>query len=771
MANTPDIRVRIRADGVASARASFKALEASASRSFGHIERSAAQAAASLRAISRPVFITIRGIASIARTTALVGTLAGALAGLEVSKYLDAGQSVTSMQAGLKVAIDRTSELEGQLADAEKRMTTLGRAGSSGFAGARDEVFRLRDELYKSRDVTAQVDAQFNKVKATADELGVELSKVGPAFVALANSTKGTNAAGATTERTFRGILMAGSALGRTNEEVEGSLLALQQIAGKGKVSMEELRGQLGERLPGAMNIAARAMGTNPAGLETMVAKGLDASIFLDRFSRQLVKEFAPAAEEAAKRPQASFARLRNRIFLARAEAANGGLARGLATIADSASVLIDRLEATGAFERTGARIGATIERLPALFAAVSHEVGVLRYYTTEWLRQMGVALGLDMSGWASNAAGAFGWVRQMLLQLAFDIPGVIYALRQAFAGNDGNVTERYAWVLTLRDFIQGQLMPLLEQVPAMVDRWVPIFVGVGTAFLAILETIRDTMVSIFGEEGANKIAAFLIIGKLTGMLSLVAASLSLVGTAVRGVVAAFNVLRAAALLMFTPPGGLIIAGIAAVAALAYVVYKNWDSIKGFLVGVWEAIGDAVDAFVGGIKSAWQGLADFLASPFETAKKVISAILEGLKNAVENSPAGLLFKSGKFLIEQGAKAAGFAQGGYVRGPGTGTSDSIPARLSNGEGVINARAMRAYGGKPFIDGLNRMSMGFGTPDVLEVGGGSPGRPLSLSIPGLGSASGKADDDLADGLQRLFERKTAGRARQRKPRGHR
>lgn len=41
------------------------------------------------------------------------------------------------------------------------------------------------------------------------------------------------------------------------------------------------------------------------------------------------------------------------------------------------------------------------------------------------------------------------------------------------------------------------------------------------------------------------------------------------------------------------------------------------------------------------------------------------------------------------------QTAGFAQGGYVSGMGTGTSDSIPARLSNGEYVMPARQTRQY----------------------------------------------------------------------------
>lgn len=54
------------------------------------------------------------------------------------------------------------------------------------------------------------------------------------------------------------------------------------------------------------------------------------------------------------------------------------------------------------------------------------------------------------------------------------------------------------------------------------------------------------------------------------------------------------------------------------------------------------------------------------------------------------------------------KGAKFATGGYVSGPGTGTSDSIPARLSNGESVINARSTAMFG--PLLSSLNQAGGG-------------------------------------------------------------
>jgi hypothetical protein len=76
---------------------------------------------------------------------------------------------------------------------------------------------------------------------------------------------------------------------------------------------------------------------------------------------------------------------------------------------------------------------------------------------------------------------------------------------------------------------------------------------------------------------------------------------------------------------------------------------------------------------------------------------------------------------------------GFADGGYVRGPGSATSDSIPARLSNGEYVIRAEAVR--------------KVGVATLDAINTGG-----PIRKYASGgyVGQASGAAGAPARDGL---------------------
>ncbi len=84
-------------------------------------------------------------------------------------------------------------------------------------------------------------------------------------------------------------------------------------------------------------------------------------------------------------------------------------------------------------------------------------------------------------------------------------------------------------------------------------------------------------------------------------------------------------------------------------------------------------------------------------------------------DALQKSSAALLAAATMLLIANaaggggGVKAAG---GGLIRGPGTGTSDSIPARLSDGEFVVQASAVRAVG----VDALATINRGFRIPSI-------------------------------------------------------
>jgi hypothetical protein len=74
-------------------------------------------------------------------------------------------------------------------------------------------------------------------------------------------------------------------------------------------------------------------------------------------------------------------------------------------------------------------------------------------------------------------------------------------------------------------------------------------------------------------------------------------------------------------------------------------------------------------------------------------------------------------------------------GGYISGAGTGTSDSIPAMLSNGEYVISAKAVQAAG-LPMLDRINKMSKG---GPVYDIPAYSMGGRVKYNAGGLATSS--------------------------------
>ncbi|MCF3156652.1 phage tail length tape measure family protein [Pseudomonas juntendi] len=97
-------------------------------------------------------------------------------------------------------------------------------------------------------------------------------------------------------------------------------------------------------------------------------------------------------------------------------------------------------------------------------------------------------------------------------------------------------------------------------------------------------------------------------------------------------------------------------------------------------------------------------------------------------------PAALVASVGSFgaaaivggtaLMAAFAMFKGFSTGGYVSGSGTGTSDSIPARLSNGEFVVNAKATSRN--RELLEAINSNERVSFASENLSVTKGSKGR---------------------------------------------
>jgi len=91
---------------------------------------------------------------------------------------------------------------------------------------------------------------------------------------------------------------------------------------------------------------------------------------------------------------------------------------------------------------------------------------------------------------------------------------------------------------------------------------------------------------------------------------------------------------------------------------------------------------------------------------FQFGELVDAMIADLLRLSLYEGITKPLFDSFKAFLP--TPSVGAASGGYISGPGTATSDSIPARLSNGEYVVRAAAVKTYGAS-FLEAINQMRL--------------------------------------------------------------
>lgn len=158
-----------------------------------------------------------------------------------------------------------------------------------------------------------QASGAYDFLRKTADKLGVQFETLTSNYAKLVASLPAGTQGLQIAEKAFMGVAAAARTLHATNQDTQLMFYAITQMASKGQVSMEELRRQLGEKLPGVMQIAAKALNTLPETLEAAIRKGVVSSEkFLPIFGDALIRTFGDSAEKASQSVSASINRLTN---------------------------------------------------------------------------------------------------------------------------------------------------------------------------------------------------------------------------------------------------------------------------------------------------------------------------------------------------------------------------------------------------------------------------------------------------------------------------
>lgn len=270
----------------------------------------------------------------------------------ELHARLDAINKVrfsTTLEKEFNVATKAAQKLENQIAKLDNKGSKGAGVGSmlGGFvkgnliAGAITQgVGMLKDfagdvnaTSLKSSSLSTAINsttggqgaAAVSQTDAIANKYGLNYEASLEGVKTLTGGLKSMNMPLAEQMKIFEGVSTGISAMKLGAEEGKGAMLALGQMASKGVVSAEELRGQLGERIPGAFGIAAKAMNVTEAELGKMMQKGEIASKdFLPKFAAEMQKTFGADALAAANGPAAVQERFTNAMFKMKASIGEG---------------------------------------------------------------------------------------------------------------------------------------------------------------------------------------------------------------------------------------------------------------------------------------------------------------------------------------------------------------------------------------------------------------------------------------------------------------
>lgn len=271
--------------------------------------------------------------------------------------------------------------------------------GLGTIAGELGQAQRAADQMRNSLRVTvgtsAAVGRELEYVRSEARRLGLDFASAGKSFAWLAAASRDTGITMDQVRHIFSSVSQAATALGLDAETTSGAFNAIVQMMTKGTVQAEELRGQLGDRLPGAVQAAARAMGMGSQELNKQLKLGkVLATDLLPKLSQEFDRLYKGAALTGAKLLSAEINRLKTAVFDLLLSVSGGidltGITRDMTAFVDRLAEAFKSAGAQAGLRNLGDALRSLLGVLPTLVEnldmMVSAVKGIMAYKLVMWL-------------------------------------------------------------------------------------------------------------------------------------------------------------------------------------------------------------------------------------------------------------------------------------------------------------------------------------------------------------------------------------------------
>lgn len=323
-----------------------------------------------------------------------------------------------------------------------------------GLYGAANQFSKALEEQVKTQGVRSRlsailgttdsgaINAEIDKLKAKAEELGQQFLPLADSFSKFSAAARLSGQSVAAVNTVFDNITKAGTTLNLTGDELGGVFLGLQQIFSKGKVTAEDFRGQVAERLPGAIPILARSMGVAQEALDKMFEQGLIGSEEMISFAVEYQKNVEAGLIPATTNLRANLARLTNDTVELRATFMEGAEEGLLAAIENLRETLKDPQ-----FQRDVKEFGKAVGSLVEALSEIAPHVPDIIKLVSVFVGFRALSGGLRV---LRDLRGEFGLLKDTLPKLL----GASNQTAAAFKANGGLLTifssmEGVAWRLT----------------------------------------------------------------------------------------------------------------------------------------------------------------------------------------------------------------------------------------------------------------------------------------------------------------------------------
>lgn len=412
----------------------------------------------------------------------------------------DAGKSFSIFGDGARTTLSMVQRLRGEVL----ALTTayVGFNGAINLAGGAVDAFKVRQKSMVKIGVVvgedaAKQNAEWEYMQALAGKLGIEIEGLADSYTKFAVSANAVGLNMNQTKYIFESIAKAGRVFHLSKDDMNGVFKALEQMLSKGQVYAEELRGQLGERLPGAVAMFAKGMNMTIPELLKAMEKGEITGKEVVNFAKAQAESIDAQLALAEKGVDAMEARAHNAMFSFKLAMADSGFIEAYVQMLNKLTEFLESGRGKEAAEALGKAFSfladsviwavENIETLTQVFGVLvgikvgSMILGVITSLKTlipviNTMHKIGQAIITTLASWGArmvSAGGAATLLGYALKGLSRAIPYVGWAL---LAYDIGAIFyEQSEWFrrqvdLVVRDFknMGNQLIAVGKSIPAV---------------------------------------------------------------------------------------------------------------------------------------------------------------------------------------------------------------------------------------------------------------------------------------------------------------